>query len=1305
MKLSFLLGTFLGPVWGSIQVGQKYIVPSPQDLAVMPDWTSMVNACKTNKADTACIAAMNQFLSDIHLMVPDTQKYVSDLNDKVTTNKDLTKTKQLAIDALSDSVNRVAGQLLTSSDTLDAADASYATTLSGLQATVNNMVDPQQSPLFAIVNSQKQVMLDKLTALGTATSQYLASQNDNIKATASYIYSLFRNDQDIVGNTGEAALATSANRAATLTQDIQNIRDWWAGNISAEQGNLDAQKAKVANAKSDADTRARAAKESIATSIQTGIDTTLATARSEYLAQLATVSATIDALVQSSKAQFDTVFAAASANDTAVTAKIDANITSAQTQLDAIKSLIAVRVLAATTAEQDATTALLSNQAANMQTTVGNGNTLNGTISEMTRKISDTSAKIFRSSQLFMTNFANLASDASGSASGAMSATATTAGDSMSTLNGYIGGVAGGAEAASQSAAQTMSSTIAGARDSAAISNLKQITALADAIDTITTLVDLMKSKMGQSSDKADVQLDAISSSLDYSIGGLYDSLTDITKAISDKVAAAATSAHDRMVGIAALSSNARHDNEALLATTRTLLDSEIAKVVAARTDAGVTADSVALDGSSLARSLGLSNDGLATQVTALRAKLDASWVQVQNLAKYLQGNATASLAAFNASATALASNQLTTATAFINATGAAFNATVAAASSSAAQAAKDAAAALNTTSIALMKDFNSSAADVGKIVIDAKKAANVTMGFLATVPQMLTNVSNAIQKELTNMTTLYLAGMRSRVQTVQNGLLWTIGNKSADYFKQTDPRIQELNSSISQVASALATQLAFKSQVFDKSVFSLTPDQFRAALQVASYQVGNASVNQEIRYAQLDKNLTAASTQAAQQISALSANVSAYIPNLTIAADAQVASLGSTLSQKGTEFATFADALMAKLRQNAAAQEAGLKNVTSANQKTFDGIMAAAQAKSDSIAASLTNMSAAESARQEALANSMDSVIQTMISVSGNNAAALRDLQSQFGLLQASTFQMSAKLNSSLNNAVAAMAATAAKAEAETQAKLIAAQNVSVKKVASLGDRLAYAMDTLDSGSAADLDSLSAADADALTLARSLSSLSSDAKKQIRDLLAKIQSGEVSMNDVLSAKSGLDLAKIGTAEDLIVAFTEYMRTHLAELQASYTTETDKLEVFRSTVPKVLSIFTTAQSAALAESKILGEMASESVTVYENTVKDVLADSGTLITQSRNKLAGLKDSVPDVLKGIKDKIRAAVLAVESEQDAFASQLSDAASSTRESVITKLRNFRASKGKNNYALSTDTVALPTAAPLLSIEPPA
>ena len=1292
---------------GAIVVGQKYYVPGPQDLPNMPDYTNMVNQCAADKGSAGCTAAINQFVSDIHLMLPDTLGLISSLNDQVTTNKDLSTTKQGQINDLTTSVGTLSTQLLTTSDALDAADTAYATALATVQSTVNGLLDQQQSPMYKVAAVQQQAMLDKLTALGTATSAYLAAQNDNIKATANYVYSLFTNDQSILGNSASTQLATSTNTAATLTQNIQDMRTWWAGNVSTEQGNLDAQKVKVAAAKADADAKARAAKLAIASSIQGGIDSAMATARAAYDAQISNITAAINNVTKSAYSRFDSFFAEATANDTLVTTKIDANVTDAQSKIDSLRANLAVRVQAATTAKDDAVSGLQTNQISNMKDTVSKGATLNSTVSELTQKVADVSSKIFRASQIFMTNFANLASDASGSASGAMAQSAEAAGDSMSSLNGYIGGMSGGADASSQSAASNMANAVTSARDGVAARNLKQIMALADAINAITTLVALMKAKMGQSSDKADVSLDAIQSSLEYSINGLRDTLGAISTTISNNIATETANAQERVAQIATLSSNARHANEDALAQTRSYLDTQIAEVASGRIAAGAAADAVALDGANLAQALGVSNQQLGVQVSALKSKLDTAWANVRAQRDDLNVSAISALRHLNESAISLADLENRTALGAIVAAGTSFNATVKTVQASVLQSQKDALTSLNATADSLMADFETTGSEIASLVTDATDYAGKSITYLSGVPETLADKATVTMKALSDIADKYLQGMRDRVAVVEQGLMWTIGNKTQDYRSATTPAIQALNASLTTLAQKYKDAQAAKDSLFgggDATLFTLSPDAFRARVQAATWQVGNASLVQDSRLSWLQGNLSDAYMRAQTLINNGNALVATFVPNVSTAVGAAISSVQTQIAADTLDFDQYTAGLLASLSAQSESKIQTEKDAMNVVRSNFDAVMTNAQNQSDGLVAKLSTISATETAKQAALADSMDSIIQTMIKVSGNNANALAAMQAQFAKLQASTFGISDRLNASLNNAVGAISAAAAKADAELQKQLRSQSSQTIATTQSLGSRLAFALDAVASGNADDLASLGDADADALALAQSLSGLGANAKQQIRVMLGKLQTGELSMNDVLSAKSDVNLAQLTTAEDVIVAFTDYMNKYLVGLQSVYSNESDKLNAFESAVPSVLSTYNVTRKDALAAANSLADAAKATVTTYQQTVKDVLADSATAVTNSKDALGAMQDSVPVLLSQVKANIKAAIEQVEVSQDALADQLIAAAKNTRSHLVRKLGSFRTTKNSPNYALSVEDVLLPTKAPLIAITPP-
>ena len=1287
----------------SIVVGKKYVVPAPDDLNNMADYTNLTSQCAANKSSPNCVYALNQFISDMQLMIPDTSQQIRSLSDKIVTDQGITSQKQTQITALQAAVNTLSAQLIAAATSLDAMDDTYYNQLADINANVAALLDPQTSQVYVMANAQRQSMLDTLQALSDAANAYLVAQRSAVTNTANYVFQLYKNDQAIIQADAGNQLGIATDLARNISNQIDSLRQYYQGNLTTESTNLDAQRAKIVAAKADADSKLQAAKDAMASTVLAGIDSAMTTTRTAYNKQLTNVTAIIDAIRTNSYASFDAALATVQGLENNVTAVIDANLTTAQASLDALKSLVDVRLQAAGAARDDASKTLLANQQSAMALTSQNGATLNASISQYLTKTSGVTSRIFGASQAFMTNFANLASDAAAATSGTMKSGATADGNSMSDLNGYIGDMSGQAFAQSTGAAGAMAGSIDSARSSMAMTNIKQIVALANSINTITTLVNLLKAKMGLSSDRVDGQISSIQGLLDYSLNALQATLTQITTQTSNSALQLATDANARLAQIDQIANDGRRASAAQLSDVSRDFNAQLAAVAAKRAEASAMGQGVVADAGALAKKIADANNDLSTKVAALQLAVSQKWDTVSASNTAFASAVTAGLAQLAANAAQLVQAQQQQALTYIQNQQNSFTQTVSSTQTTALTAQSSSINGLANVTTSLLANLRGAQANASKTVTDTTALANSALDTLRlaqpAVAAMEANATTSAQQAAFTA----VARMKARVDAARATLLDSARTQTQTFLTNNLPQLDSLNASITALDAQVTAQVAVRDSIFPDGgdPFDLSPDAFQAKVANATSSVTNATQSLASRYASLNSGLSEVYQRLVASDNAVYQRVYAMGTKMDEQLNVATAAAQESVTADAANFTAFAASVIDSDSTASAAQREAALNASGVRTAQFDAMIESAKATANATMSEITDLSAAESQKQAMVADAMDSIIQSLIAADGGNAGLLLKLRNQFARMQSSTFGLGDKLNSSLTNAIASISSASAAAESALQAKIQASNRKSLQGVESLGNRLAYAMDTLDQGSAADKASLQNADSDAVALAQSVAGLGDQAKAQIRDILNKVLSGQMTMDDVLTAKSNMNIAQMQTVEDVIAAFSDAMNSHLVSVQKIYQDEIDRVTTFRDAVPGVLATYESSRQTALRAAQALVDETNATAIAYAQTATSVIADTGAAVDDARAKVGAMTNAIPDQLTQIRNAIKNAVLQVEASQDSVTEGIRAAALTIRSLVANKLRVFKVAKNKPNYALLVESVAAPTLAPMIAI----
>ena len=1287
----------------SVNVGKTYVVPPPSELPNLVDYTNLTQQCSQSTSSPSCVWAMNQFISDLNLMLPDTKTFISNLVQQITTDQNQAQYKSTHIQSLIATVNTLSSQLIQNAATLDAADDSYYSNLGTLQSLVAATVNQQTSPVYAMANAEASSMTTRLNALQAAVSSYLAEERSAITSTANYVYQLFKNDQGIIQNDAQAQMKTISGQATNLTHLIGELRSEYQGNVSLQTTNLNTQNQQLIQAEASADAAVTAAERSIASTIQAGLSSAMESTTSVLNSQVANVSSSIDSLRTDSYTQFDSAFNAITASNANATAQIEANISSAQASINTLNNLVAVNVQAAHASQQSALRNLNSTQTSQQARLAQNAQTLNQSVSDYTAKAASVTNSVFGSSQQFMAQFAGLAQSAAAQAGGSMAGSATSTGDSMSSLNSYIGSMSGSAYAQSQGAAADMADAISNTRQSAAMTSVQQLKALSDAINTISTLVALLKAKLGYSSDQNGVQASSIQQLVNATATDLQQTINSVSNSIAGQTYASAQTAQAELnkAGNAVAEGKQRvlkKFNEILNS-----VQSRISQVAVKRTNAVTTGQNIASGLGSIASKLANSNLNLSNQIAALIANINSSWATVSDSNSNLSQAVAASLNQLTNAASELGKNQTANSLQYISDQLTSFKALVHQTQISALAAEATSVDVANRTMQSLASEMNNTLASSYKVVNSTMFAANVTLGAIKQIPSVLIGLAASGASKIDQAAANATVTMESRVDQVKAALLSQISETTSRYLNNGYAQISPVTEALNRLQSQLVAERQLQQAVFPEGMdlLNMNSSEFASTLAKASLSVSNASSSLGDIYNDLASNLSSTYGELSAGIDSVHQRSSTLEPNVSAAVEQALVSAQANISSTQGMFLDFGSDLVKKVIAKGAMQVQSERDLTAKDFALFKSIIDSAVNKTTATMAQVSNATAVQQANQAAVASALDQIVHTLSTVSGGNTKLLLDIQGQFNKLQSSTSGLGNSLNTSLSTALVSASSAAADSERNAQNSIQATAGQSAAQMADLGDRLRNALAAINSGSAMDISSLSQSDAQAMELAKTVEALGTNTSSRIHTVLSQILSGQSSVSDVLNASANLQIANLNSAEDVIVAFTHSVNDFMSQTQVMYQTQDDKLSAFNATVPAVLAKYHQERALALASSQSVIKEANATAFSYNKTEQNLISDTSAAITQANYQLGNMTVEIPAQISAIKQAIQKAVLAVEDSQDSVGTSLIKATQSAKANIVGKLRSFRTQKHMPSYSLSVEDVNLPTPAPLIAI----
>jgi uncharacterized phage infection (PIP) family protein YhgE len=331
-----------------------------------------------------------------------------------------------------------------------------------------------------------------------------------------------------------------------------------------------------------------------------------------------------------------------------------------------------------------------------------------------------------------------------------------------------------------------------------------------------------------------------------------------------------------------------------------------------------------------------------------------------------------------------------------------------------------------------------------------------------------------------------------------------------------------------------------------------------------------------------------------------------------------------------------------------------------------------------------------------------MDQIISTLSSVSSNDTAQLQGIQSQFNQLRAGSVGIAAALSASVNEGVEAIEKSNKVEQEKVEQAVVDTNDQSVAGMMSVASRLSAAIAALKAGNETEFESQQQDNDDALELARFLANLGSTAQSEVEDIIAHIQSGQLSLNDYLSSQAALTSAQINTAEDLIVAFSAAMQSNVDKVKRVYDSETDKLQAYGDTVKGAVGSYEDSRQKALASLSDLVDEAQTTATSFDKTSNDTINDATALLDEAQDKLTLVSGGIPNKLSGIRASIVAAVDEVEQAQDTMAKSLIDKATAARDTIVANVASFGTQHDAKDYVYQVGQVSIPTVPPELLVD---
>ena len=1199
--------------------GWPFMIPAPPEIATMPDYQEVMSRCQSAR-DVGCRDAMNQFVSDSVLMAPDTMNFMAEYMLQTNELRKRVNERQNALNELGARISRVRIQLVGASNGWDSQEADYAQSASNLASSVREIVSPHGNAIYDFANNEKQVMADKITATAAAASAYVTALAANSRDVANKVSLLYKNDRNVVGATFASRLAAVSNTISRVVADTDNAQRWWNANVTGQQNQLQESSAAVAKAKLDALAKAQSVQNSVKVAVADATGPPMSQVQSDFDAEVNTAAKlAADTLSEGYKSVDAAASAAGLADDSATTSFLS-NLDSVQTQMESLQSVISDRAAGANAAVSAARSSVDSRVNANAEKVSRSMGVMNKTMDAYLNTNSQVSSKTFANSQNYMQQFATLANDAAAGLPGA----AVRDAEHLSGLNGYIGTIATSSTSAEN--ARDVSRSLGNSQQFAALSNVGQVLAIADAITVITTLFELVKAKSAKGSDKADVQLSAIQNSLQYSRDALQETLEEIVGSVSDKVKRTAQEAKEKLEVLVASAKDDGREKEGQLSAARRAADAQLAASTSRSAQAAAAADLVVTSGAELAKEVASSNDVLSTQVAGMKSNVARTWKDVNSKLNELNTQINAGTkAAAGAASSLLAAEQARTSN--LVTTSKSGVQTVVATATTAVQAAATAAAdAYASDANMIIQRLTKSSADVGALMGVAKTVTAQVSSSLGLVPKVLSTSGTAQVVSIENAMKNFLKAGQAAIATEEKTEQAMIASA-----------ISESRSTVLNTVAAKVTQLSAQISAKRKEVDSITQSKVLSTDSLDTVLKRNVFVGmKEVQF-----------SDESSKISSLLRTME--IPSASIPIASALTGVAEVVNTGISE--------LSKLRQNETIRP---KYVYPKDYEEFLG----AQRKSTNLAVTqVTAVSDTEKRKQEILAKALDGIIKGMINSSGHNSEDLKALQTQLGQLQKSSFGLSASLNAALTRGVSEIDKRSVQATNQVSAKIVKTEKETLSKFTSLADQLF-------SATKSETDS----DPNLAILAAALKSLSTDAQTKIRDVVARIAAGEMTVNDVLLANSKVDFAKLGTSEDLILAGAKYTKALLLRMKLLYTKDVARMEGFKEAALSSMNRANRTRIESLAAARELLESVSLKAPVFVSSISKLRQDRASL--ESTLVAAALR---------LRRQVVKSVEAAERAQDIVASKLISAQKNTKSSLLERIP-----KGSNLRSLDLPTI---------------
>ena len=879
---------------------------------------------------------------------------------------------------------------------------------------------------------------------------------------------------------------------------------------------------------------------------------------------------------------------------------------------------------------------------------------------------------------------------------------AASTGSALQNQANAVADAANAGAAAANAAAGAVAGQVADAAATAGQNTQGMVNAVAQLLDAISGMSDVIKAKIGLFSDSSDASLSAVQDTIGGSANDLYDTVSQVAKAGQDK----AVATQSTLLGLqASTQDQASSLLDGFQASLGTQLDAMNEAYSAASSEGSVAvtdASAVVQDSASAVSSLQDSASAIGSQANSASAAASSEFSQLDNIVGNTESAVQQSIdEAQQAINSYIQQQAVATANEIIQIgykTNQTFSTTFTPIQSAAAQTFSD-----------ITRAFADLTAEA-KTVLDGVEAAGVDFAQIVNATLAKNDSTTALMNAMVSQATarwdsIVASKLASFKTLIQGSDAWTQGvvDDKVDHLQNlTSLLMEQINAQMNTVLGQLVNVSA------DANITSINMVQavntlnasviaINGAAESALADVTALNSNQSVNFAALantSANVTANIIEQAaamkQRIIAQNASLQAMMSGIASNASAQV-------TADTASFINFTLSFLASINNQRDAQN----DFADSQSQVRIAIINELSSDIDSMRQGLLDAIMIGNSENADMANQLTVVLGEIANsqqlLATQRGASLESVQQKLSGLMNLVKGVGGSLQTNLNAALTRITSEAEVAATKSSASEATTVAKQTNQVQGLGNTVLDMLDGVLSANSAASQELGSQQGQALQIARMVQDLGTNSSMALRKLLSAIATGKMTVQQALASASKVNTEGLETIGNVAEAFVQVLQNFDSSTAAFVDDASTDIEIYNTSAMQYISDSNLILNVIAEPLDAFADFSSGMSDAYVANLTHAIGMATDQLQKSQDRQSADSRFVNGVLQDIKDKITNVSTTLSDIRANETSFIQGLATGAKASIRAAIRGMQSSympeAAQKGAALALDSVTWP------------